>query len=121
MAASILAPSLDLVSPPVQRLRTLHWLPGGLLLGGLLLEALCAMTPAAVSTQYSREVGGPCALVAPAAADASPYIQNVKLSFGHSEMEVVEIPLGALPPAGLETREAALGARARAHRQDHHR
>jgi hypothetical protein len=40
----------------MQRHRTLHWLPGGLLLGGLLLAAVYAMTPLGVSTQYSRAV-----------------------------------------------------------------
>lgn len=107
MAPATLEPRLELVKNPMQRIRTMHWLPSGLLLGGLLLVAVYAMTPLGVSTQYSRAVGGVCSLVAPAAAEANPYFQNVKLSFGYSEMVVIGIPLGALAVAVLLRRRTS--------------
>jgi uncharacterized membrane protein YedE/YeeE len=87
----------------------LHWLPGGLLLGGLLLVTVWLFKPLGVSTQYVRAVGGACALVAPDAAAANPYFQAEGLTFGYAEMVVIGIPLGALLVALLarrRTREA---------------
>jgi uncharacterized membrane protein YedE/YeeE len=85
----------------MSRTKDVHWLPAGLLLGGLLLVAVFLVTPLGVSTQYSRAVGGMCELIAPAEADAHPYFQVVKLEFGYSEMVVIGIPLGALAAAWL--------------------
>lgn len=74
----------------------LHWLTGGLLLGGLLLVAVYLVQPLGVSTQYVRAVGGVAELVAPAAAAQNPYFQAEKITFGYGEMVVLGIPLGAL-------------------------
>lgn len=74
----------------------LHWLPGGLLLGGLLLVAVWLFQPLGVSTQYVRAVGGAAELVAPSVADANEYFQKEKIVFGYSEAVVLGIPLGAL-------------------------
>lgn len=73
----------------------LHWLPSGLLLGGLLLFAVWLFQPLGVSTQYVRAVGGMCTLVAPDAAAGNPYFQAEKIVFGYAEMVVIGIPLGA--------------------------
>ena len=74
----------------------LHWLPGGLLLGGLLLVAVWLFQPLGVSTQYVRAVGGACELVSPSVADANTYFQKEKIVFGYAEAVVLGIPLGAL-------------------------
>ena len=74
----------------------LGWLPGGLLLGGLLLVAVYAVQPLGVSTQYVRAVGGLCELAAPETAHANPYFSAEKLTFGYPEMVVIGIPIGAL-------------------------
>ncbi len=74
----------------------LHWLPAGLLLGGLLLVAVWLVKPLGVSTQYVRAVGGASSLVAPDATAGNAYFQEQKLLFGYSEMVVLGIPLGAL-------------------------
>jgi hypothetical protein len=74
----------------------LHWLPGGLLLGAVLLAAVFAAKPLGVSTQYVRAVGGLSELVAPAATAGNPYFEKEKITFGYSEMVVLGIPLGAL-------------------------
>jgi len=74
----------------------LHWLTGGLLLGGLLLVAVHLVQPLGVSTQYVRAVGGAAELVAPQAAAENAYFQAEKLTFGYGEMVVLGIPLGAL-------------------------
>lgn len=88
----------------MERRPVLHWLPGGLLLGGVFLVAIAAVQPLGVSTQYVRAVGGLCELVAPATADANPYFQSEKLVFGYSEMLVLGIPLGALLASFLARR-----------------
>lgn len=74
----------------------LHWLPGGLLLGGLLLVAVAFFQPLGVSTQYVRAVSGLGLLAAPAAVADNPYLQSEKIVFGYAEMVVIGIPLGAL-------------------------
>ena len=74
----------------------LDWLPGGLMLGGLLLVAVWLFQPIGVSTQYVRAVGGACELVSPSAADANAYFQKEKIVFGYAEAFVLGIPLGAL-------------------------
>jgi uncharacterized membrane protein YedE/YeeE len=87
----------------------LHWLPGWLLLGGLLLVTVWLFQPLGVSTQYVRAVGGACALVAPDAAAANPYFRAEGLTFGYAEMMVIGIPLGAFLVSLLarrRTREA---------------
>lgn len=87
----------------------LHWLPGGLMLGGLLLVVVWLFQPLGVSTQYVRAVGGLCSVVAPQTAATNPYFESEKLVFGYGEMVVLGIPLGALIVAlltGRRTREA---------------
>jgi uncharacterized membrane protein YedE/YeeE len=74
----------------------LHWLSGGLLLGGLLLFAVWLVQPLGVSTQYVRAVGGMTAVAAPQAAADNAYFEAEKITFGYGEMVVIGIPLGAL-------------------------
>jgi uncharacterized membrane protein YedE/YeeE len=88
----------------MERRPVLHWLPGGLLFGGVLLVAVAAVQPLGVSTQYVRAVGGLCDLVAPSTAEANPYFKAEKLVFGYAEMLVLGIPLGALVASALARR-----------------
>ena len=76
--------------------RTISWLAGGLLLGGVLLVAVALAQPLGVTTQYVRAVGGACSAVCPDVASASTYFQKEKLTFGYGEMVVLGVPLGAL-------------------------
>jgi uncharacterized membrane protein YedE/YeeE len=88
----------------MERRPVLHWLPAGLLLGGVFLFAIAAVQPLGVSTQYVRAVGGLCELAAPATATANPYFQSEKLVFGYGEMLVLGIPIGALVASTLARR-----------------
>lgn len=87
----------------------LHWLYGGLLLGGLLVFAVWLVQPLGVSTQYVRAVGGMAVLAAPEIASDNAYFQAEKITFGYGEMVVIGIPIGALLASTLQrrrTREA---------------
>lgn len=74
----------------------LHWLPAGVLLGGLLVLAVGLFQPLGVSTQYVRAVGGLLVLAAPEVAAGNDYLQGERIVFGYSEMVVIGIPIGAL-------------------------
>lgn len=74
------------------------------MLGGLLVLAVHLVQPLGVSTQYVRAVGGLCELGAPVAAQANPYFQAEKITFGYPEMVVLGIPLGAFLASWLLAR-----------------
>src|SRR5512144_2871293 len=80
---------------PIMERPYLHWLTGGLALGGLLLVAVWLFQPLGVSTQYVRAVGGAGDLVQPGIATENSYFASEKITFGYAEMVVIGIPIGA--------------------------
>jgi uncharacterized membrane protein YedE/YeeE len=84
----------------------LHWLTGGLALGGLLLLAVWLFQPLGVSTQYVRAVGGVADVVDPGISCENPYFIAEKITFGYGEMLVLGIPLGAFLASTLTRRRS---------------
>ncbi|HVS09720.1 MAG TPA: YeeE/YedE thiosulfate transporter family protein [Planctomycetota bacterium] len=74
----------------------LHWLPGGVLLGAVLLASVWVARPLGVSTQYVRAVGAIAEQASPGAAERNAYFAKEKITFGYGEMVVIGIPIGAL-------------------------
>jgi hypothetical protein len=87
----------------------LHWLPGGVLLGAVLLVSVWVARPLGVSTQYVRAVGAIAEQASPGAAERNAYFAKERITFGYGEMVVIGIPIGALLVSVLarrRTREA---------------
>ena len=74
----------------------LHWLPGGVLLGSVLLLSVWVARPLGVSTQYVRAVGAIAEQASPGAAERNVYLAKEGIRFGYAEMVVIGIPIGAL-------------------------